>query len=104
MFYDGHAKDQVNFALYVAQQHDDEEMFINPVHLDVTFFVPIPKDCPKKLPSKYSVKNPTIDSLYKYFIDAIRDIIVPNNTVICALSIKKMYDKDPRTEFTITEV
>lgn len=104
MSYDNHTKDQVCFALYLAQQHNEEPMFEKPIHLDITFYMPIPKSPNKKITSKYTTNSPSIDCLYKFFLDSLKDIVITDNRVICALSLKKVYDIEPRTEFTITEV
>jgi Holliday junction resolvase RusA-like endonuclease len=102
--YDAHTKDKVSFGLYLAQQHNDEPFYDKPIHLDVTFYMPIPKLLKDKPNSLYSVTTPSLDDLYKFFIDAIKDILISNVQVICSLTMKKVYDKEPRTELVITEV
>lgn len=101
-FYDTQTKDKVCFGLYLSQQHNEEPLFDKPIHMDVIFYLPLPKQL--KTPSAYQTNPPYIDCLFKFLLDAIKDIVIADNRVICSLSLKKVYDKDPRTEIVITEV
>jgi len=103
-FYDTQTKDRVSFGLYLSQQHNDEPLFTNPIHIDVIFYMPIPKLTKERVNSLYHSTAPYIDNFYKFFVDAIKDILIPDERVICSLSMKKVYDKEPRTEIVITEV
>ena len=102
--YDTQTKDKVSFGLYLAQQHNEEPFFDKPIHLDVTFYMPIPKLSKERSASPYHSSSPYIDNLYKFFVEALKGVIIQDDRVICSLSIKKVYDKEPRTEMTITEV
>ena len=102
--YDANTKDKVAFGLYLSQQHNDEPFFIKPIHLDLTFYMPIPKPINDRSVSVYHASPPHLDSLYKSFLDAIKDILIVDPRVICSLTMKKVYDKEPRTEVIITEV
>jgi Holliday junction resolvase RusA-like endonuclease len=102
--YDAHTRDKVCFGLYLSQQHGEEPFFDKPIHIDVTFYLPIPKPVKDKPTSLSRTASPSLDCLYKFFIDAIKDILIADNRVICSLSMKKVYDKEPRTELLITEV
>lgn len=102
--YDSLVRDKVSFGLYLSQQHNDEPFFDKPINLDVTFYMPIPKLLKDKPDSVYHSVNPFIDSLWRFFIDAIKDILIADERVICSYSVKKVYDKEPRTELIITEV
>ena len=102
--YDALTRDKVSFGLYLAQQHNDEPFFDKPVHLDVTFYMPIPKQLKERSDSVYHFAVPFIDNLWRFFIDAIKDIVISDERVICSFSAKKVYDKEPRTELIITEV
>jgi len=102
--YDADMRDKVCFGLYLNQQHNEEPFFDKPIHMDVTFYMPIPKPIKERPNSIHHSITPSLDCLYKFFIDAIKDIIIADTRVICSLSIKKVYDKEPRTELKITEV
>lgn len=103
-FYDSQTRDKVSFGLYLAQQHNDEPFFDNPIHLDVVFYMPFPKLTKDQPTSIYHSATPYMNNLWRYFVDAIKDILIRDDRVICSFSAKKVYDKDPRTELVITEV
>jgi len=97
-------RDKVAFGLYLSQQHGDDPFFENPIHLEVTFYMPLPKPISKRTASLYKVSPPHLSNLYKFLIESIKDIIIRDDRVVCSLSVKKVYDKEPRTELIITEV
>lgn len=103
-FYDGQARDRVSFGLYLGQQHNEEPLFENPIHLDVTFYMPIHKSTNLRCKSTFHTTTPHLDNLVRFFLDFIKGIVIPDDSIICSLSAKKVYDKEPRTELTITEV
>lgn len=102
--YDAQTRDRVSFGLYLAQQHNDEPFFDKPIHLDATFYMPIPMQPKDRSKSIYHSAAPHLDNLYRFLLDAIKDIVIANDRVICSLSLKKVYDKEPRTEIRIIEV
>lgn len=102
--YDTQTREQVCFTLYLSQQHNDEPFFTNPVHLEVIFYMPIHKLVKDRQESHYHHTVPYLDNLYKFVLDAMRGVVVSDERVISSVSLKKVYDKEPRTELTITEV
>ncbi len=105
--YDSYTRDKVSFGLYLEQQHNGEPFFRNPIHIDVIFYMPIPKpvkERKERASSYYHVTVPYIDNLWRFFVEAIKDILISDERVICSFSAKKVYDKEPRTELVITEV
>lgn len=102
--YDAHTKDMVSFGLYLSQQHNDEPFFENPIHLDVTFYMPIVRSIKDRPDTVYHSNSPYLDNLYKFLLHSIKNVLIADDRVICSLSLKKVYDKEPRTELTITEV
>lgn len=103
-YYDPYNKDIVSFGLYLAQQHNEEPFFTKPVHLDVTFYMPISLLLKDRAQSQYHSGTPYLDNLYKFLLNSMKDVVIADDRVICSLSVKKVYDKEPRTELTITEV
>jgi Holliday junction resolvase RusA-like endonuclease len=102
--YDTQTKDAVCFVLHLSQQHNDEPFFDKPIHLDITFYLPIHKLVKEREDSFYHSKTPYLDNLYKFLLDSMKDVVIADDRVICSLSMKKVYDKEPRTELVITEV
>ena len=103
-FYDGITRDIVSFGLYLSQQHNEEPFFSNPIHIDVIFYMPFIKLVRDRDASLYHSGAPYLENLYKFLLDAMKDIVIADDRVICSLSLKKVYDKEPRTEITITEI
>ena len=102
--YDNNAKDRISFGLYLNQQHNEEPFFANPVHVEATFFMPIAKTLKGREDSFYHSKTPYMDNLYQFLLDAMKGVVIADERVISSLSLKKVYDKEPRTELIITEV
>ncbi len=100
--YDAQARDKVNFGLYLSNIHNDEPLFSNPIHLDIIFYMPIAKTIKNR--TLYHSFAPDLDNLCKFLLDAIRDVLIVDDRIICSLTAKKVYDKEPRTELIITEV
>lgn len=61
----------------------------------------------KKLPQEifYHTGKPDIDNLSKFLLDSIsHGVLLIDDKIIYALNAKKVYDNNPRTEFTIKEI
>lgn len=103
--YDVKTKDAISFGLYLNKIHNDEPFYSNPIHVEATFYMPVPSklDKDRQLPL-YHANAPYLDNLYKFLLDAMKDVLIADDRVICSLSLKKVYDKEPRTELIITEV
>lgn len=102
--YDGQARDRINFALYLNQQHNDEPFFTKPIHIDVTFYMPVPKLLKDRALSIHHIGSPNLENLNKFLLEVIREIIIADARVISSFSSKKMYAKEPRTEIRVIEV
>lgn len=103
-YYDSQAKDKVSFGLYLNHQHNNEAPFDKAIHMEVIFYMPIPKSIKDRKESIYHATTPDLDNLCKFLLDAIKDVLITDDRIICSLTAKKVYDKDPRTELIITEV
>lgn len=102
--YDQQTHDKVAFGLYLSQQHGSSVLFDKPISLDVTFLLPPPKSLSVKNIPLYHKGVPDIDNLVKFLLDACVGVIMKDDRIVCSLFAKKMYDKRPRTIFTITEL
>lgn len=103
-FFDGQTKEKVAFGLYLNQQHNDESLFSNPITLDVVFYMAQPKSLKDRKGTMYHSTKPDLDNLIKFLLDSIKDVLIVDDKIICSIYAKKVYDKEPRTEFVITEV
>ena len=97
-------KDAISFGLYLNQQHNDEPFFSNPIHIEATFYMPVTQRVTKDKQIFYHANVPHLENLYKFLLEAMKDVLIADDRVICSLSLKKVYDKEPRTELIITEV
>lgn len=103
-YFDAQAKDKLNFGLYLINQHGEEPLFDKAIHIDITFYMNIPKAKQDKLKSLYHVGPVDLDNLTKFLLDAMKDVIIVDDRIVCSMTMKKVYDWLPRTEITITEV
>ena len=102
-FFDRQKRDKIAFGLYLAQQHENQPLFCKAIAMDITFFMKKPK-IPKLKYAQYHSTTPDLDNLCKFLLDAIKGVVINDDRIICSLSAKKVYDIQPRTEFTVTEV
>lgn len=92
-----------NASIYLQSQHASKQLFEGPLHLDVTFFFVHPKHYSKKRKeeTKYHSSTPDLSNLVKFVEDIAIGILYHDDAIISSISAKKVYDIEPRTEFTI---
>lgn len=103
-FFDGQQKDKVCFGLYLNQQHCGEPLFDKPMDMDITFFMALPKSIKDRTVSSHHFVKPDLDNLLKFILDSFKDVIITDDKLICSLTAKKVYSKEPRTVFTLKEL
>lgn len=97
----------VHGTLIRSQQQDPDLMFNGPLQLLAMFYFPIPKaQCTKTrgVEHNYRLSTPDLDNLIKYILDMAQGILYPNDSLFCRIEAYKLYDDNPRTVFTITEL
>jgi len=104
-FYDQQVNDKIAYGLYLLKSHGNDDMFNNPIELDVTFYMTTAQQKIKQI-KKHHASTPDLDNLIKLLLDAIVDTktIVSDDKIISVIHAKKVYDSKPRTEFTIREL
>jgi len=103
--YEGVGGDIVAFGLHIAQQHNEEPLFTNPIAIKIKFYMPFSTISHKPRPKGINhVSSPFLDNLYKFIIHTLKDVVIADERIICSLSLQKVYDKEPRTEIVITEL
>ena len=91
--------------MYVVQQHNNEPLLDGPLHLEVTFYMPIPKFKAKKIQSgQYHHIIPDLDNLTKWICDICNEVVYKDDAIISSINAKKIYDKNARTEFFFTQL
>lgn len=103
-YFDAQAKDKLAHGLYLINQHGDEPLFDKTIEIDITFYMAIPKTIGDRQISIHHSKSPDLDNLIKFLLDAIKDVLITDDRIIWKIYARKYYDKNPRTELTITEV
>lgn len=109
-FFDGQKDLKVIYGIYLQQQHDDEPLFSRPIEMDITFYMPTPLAVEFRIRKKkneidaYHRSRPDLDNMIKFCLDAIKDVLITDDKIIYAITARKVYDDDPRTEFTIKEI
>lgn len=106
-FFDTQANTKLCLGIYMQQQHGDEQPFSRPLSLDVTFYMPMPKNARRKNPPIYHPFCPDLDNLLKYLLDTLTSAqIITDDKLICSIIAKKMYTEpdQSRTFFTLTEI
>lgn len=86
----------------LRSQHDDQPLLTGPLHLQVTFFMDIPPTSKRK--SAYHIYKPDLDNLIKFVCDVSNGIIFTDDCLVAKITATKIYDKNPRTEFTLHKI
>ena len=78
------------------------------LRLEVTFFMQIPKSLSKKkhneLIGKYHIKKSDLDNLVKTVLDSLEGICFKNDSQVSKITATKIYDVNPRVEFTLENI
>ncbi len=106
IFYDRQMHEKLAFGLYLNKEHGSAPKFVKPVHVEVTFYMPIPKTVKKRSLMIWHRSAPDIDNLQKFVLDAINGTqsIWEDDRIVSSLVAKKVYDRHPRTHIIITEL
>jgi len=104
--YDAQKLDKLNVGLLLGHQHGSRPLFKGALCVNFVFYLPIPKSSKKNgvLQGRYHIYRPDISNLIKFYEDVSNKILFDDDCLIAVISAKKVYDDDPRTEFTIREL
>ena len=106
--YDTQLGEKFDYQLQLKQQQDINGFFKGPIHIDVTFFMAIPKSWSAKKADenrgKPHAKKPDFSNLLKFIEDAATGILYIDDCLIYAVTGRKIYDDCPRTEITLREI
>lgn len=99
-------KEEVAWHLYMQRNKTIYKYPLDgPLQLDITFHMPIPKSLGKKkketLHGTPHIKPPDLDNLVKFILDVAQGIILDDDKLVTVINAKKIYDKIPKTIFTI---
>lgn len=112
--YDSQKLIKLSIIHHLREQHNNRPLYTGPCHLEAIFYMKIPKNSPAKrtaMIGKYHIFKPDADNLVKFIADLAcmktindEDVLLKDDCIIASISAKKIYDLNPRTEFTITEL
>lgn len=91
--------------LNLQDQHNDLPPIQGPIHVHLSFYMPIPKNVSIKrresLIGAYHIIRPDLDNCIKYYLDVAQSVLFNNDCTISEITAKKIYDTNPRTELSI---
>lgn len=89
----------------LREQHENVPLFEGALHLDITFYFPVPKVNRKHHKvGAFHIFKPDLSNLIKYVEDVAVDILYKDDAIIAKITAQKLYAEHPRTEFTITNL
>jgi crossover junction endodeoxyribonuclease RusA len=105
-FYDQQKHEKLATGLFLVQQHAGEPRFDSPVHVEITFHMPIPARIKERKNKFWCLNTPDIDNLSAFVFDAITqtEVIWKDDCIVCSMTCKKVYDRNPRTHIIIKEL
>lgn len=111
-FCKGHVFDSQKMNKMVASnsimyQHKNRLHFTGPLHLQVTFFMALPRCSKKKqelLLGTFHKARPDFSNLLKFIEDVAQDVLYDDDCIISSVCGSKIYDRQPRTELILTEI
>ena len=105
--YDSQRQAKTHSAIYLQSQQGPEPPLSGPLHLDVTFFLKMPKLSPRKRKERnyiYHYYRPDLSNLIKFVEDVANKLLFLDDAQICCITSRKVYHEEPRTEFEILKI
>jgi Holliday junction resolvase RusA-like endonuclease len=91
-----------------ARNHHKGDPLTGPVELNLTFYMPMPKDWSEKkrqrMEGQLHTKRPDRDNLEKGVCDSFNKIVWKDDGQVCTGTTIKRYSRDPRIEVEVKEV
>jgi crossover junction endodeoxyribonuclease RusA len=97
---------KTTYGLYIIKHHEQEPLFQGPLAIDIIYYVPIPKSINKRNSSGFSSDAPDIDNMTALLFDSINktNIVWHDDRQVAVVNKRKIYGKEPRIEFTISQL
>jgi Holliday junction resolvase RusA-like endonuclease len=105
--WDPQKQKKVMTAISISSLHGNKPKFSGPLHLDITFYFPIPQRGQRSKTTwvnKHHEIKPDISNCIKYIEDVCNKLLYDDDSAIASLHSQKLYDHTPRTEFYIVEL
>ncbi len=106
--YDSQKVEKLINHLEIKRQHGKLPLFMNPVHLEITFIFEVPKSYSKKKREltlgKPHCFKPDIDNLVKKILDEMTSACYTDDAIVSSISARKIYGIQGKTVFFFTEI
>lgn len=105
--WNSHKERKLIADISLESQHNDRALFSGSLQFDVAFYFPIPhplRSKTKAVDGDLVSCKPSIFLLLNFLEHSAEHIIFAETGNISRMSCVKLYDKDPRTVLTITEL
>jgi Holliday junction resolvase RusA-like endonuclease len=102
--------DMARYRWCIKEQIKGKKLLTGAIHLEITFFMPIPKAISKKkklamqIREIWHTKRPDLDNLEKFVSDCLNSLAWKDDSQIVTSITHKIYDDNPRTEIMIEEL
>lgn len=100
--WDAQKHEKLVLGLDLVKQHGPNPPFSGPISLEVNFYMKLPQK--GRNPGDWHSGKPDFSNLLKFIEDTGNKILYIDDCMIVSVSGKKVYDRNPRTEFTITRL
>lgn len=91
-----------SIGLVIASQHRAFPIWSIPLTMHITFYMAIPKVKKGKLEGRPHYSRPDLSNVLKFVEDICTGIIYADDSLIYCCHAQKIYDGNPRTEFSFT--
>lgn len=106
--WDAQKQQKLVLGIALAKQHQNKLLLQGALHLDVVFYIAFAKSTSSKTRDKltgtYHIFKPDLSNLIKFIEDVAQGIIYHDDCIISSVCAKKIYDNNPRTEFSIKQL
>jgi Holliday junction resolvase RusA-like endonuclease len=105
--YDSQKQLKLLMSITLGGQHDEEPLFEGPLYVDIIFYMRMPMmTLPRRkvLNGTFCKKRPDIDNMCKFYLDVANGIIYSDDSTIACMTLRKIYDFEPRTVMTVSEI
>ena len=102
--YDSQHEAKILQGIYLDNQRAGRPIYTGPLHLDVTFYLKMPKLSERKVIERnntYHYYRPDLSNLIKFIEDVANEILYKDDAQICVITSRKLYHENPRTEFSL---
>ena len=101
--YSDQEEDRDRVIEIVAEQHGARPIITTPLHVELHFYMKFPEQ--RRGNKKWHVSRPDIDNLVKWVLDiCVKVGMIKDDSQVCSLSARKIYDMETRTEFILREL